>query len=81
MTLADPAKVGYWKKETMFICTVAGGSSSFVAASYPEKQGVYNLHVISGGWRKIKEKSKAEIGKEKEPMYWINTHLPVDIIF
>lgn len=66
--LADPAKVAAIEERDNVYLHCGGGSSSFVAASYLKKQGVHNLHVISGGWRKIKEESKAEIVKEPDEL-------------
>ncbi|MBK7097362.1 MAG: rhodanese-like domain-containing protein [Sphingobacteriales bacterium] len=64
--LADPAKVAAIEERDNVYLHCGGGSSSFVAASYLKKQGVHNLHVIIGGWRKIKEESKAKIVKEPD---------------
>jgi len=64
--LADPAKVAVVDERDNVYLHCGGGSSSFVAASYLKKQGIHNLHVISGGWRKIKEESNAKIVKEPD---------------
>lgn len=64
--LADPAKVAVVDERDNVYLHCGGGSSSFVAASYLKKQGIHNLHVISGGWSKIKEESNAKIVKEPD---------------
>lgn len=61
---ADPLRIAAIEDNDNLYLHCSGGSRSIIAASILKKHGLHNIHIINGGWKKIKEQAKAEIVKE-----------------
>ncbi|MBS1920160.1 MAG: MBL fold metallo-hydrolase [Bacteroidetes bacterium] len=63
-TLTDPGNLSNIEETHNVYIHCLGGYRSVIAASLLKLQGIHNLRNVLGGWRKIKEETKAEIVKE-----------------
>jgi hydroxyacylglutathione hydrolase len=61
----DPANMANINEENNVYVHCAGGYRSIIASSLLKRQGIHNIHNVSGGWAEIKKQEKAEIIKEK----------------
>jgi hydroxyacylglutathione hydrolase len=63
-TLTDPGTMAEFEDSDNIYIHCAGGYRSTIASSLFKRQGIHNLHNISGGWEAIKKLEGIEIVKE-----------------
>jgi hydroxyacylglutathione hydrolase len=63
-TLTDPGTMAEFNDNDNIYVHCAGGYRSIIAASLFKRQGIHNLHNISGGWDEIKKLDGLDIVKE-----------------
>jgi hydroxyacylglutathione hydrolase len=63
-TLTDPGMMAEFNDTDNIYIHCAGGYRSTIAASLFKRQGIHNLHNITGGWDEIKKLDGLEIVKE-----------------
>jgi len=61
----DPGSMANIEDNHNLYVHCGGGYRSIIACSLLKRQGIHNLHNVSGGWNKIKEQTKISIEKEK----------------
>ena len=62
--LTDPGNMANLEETQNIYVHCAGGYRSVIAASLLKRQGIHNLHNVTGGWEKIKEQPTIEVVKE-----------------
>jgi rhodanese-related sulfurtransferase len=62
--LVDPGTMAIIEDNHNVYIHCAGGYRSIIASSLLKKQGIHNIHNVSGGWAAIKEQPDIEIVKE-----------------
>jgi hydroxyacylglutathione hydrolase len=63
-TLTDPGMMADFDDSDNIYVHCAGGYRSIIAASLFKRQGIHNLHNVSGGWDEIKKLDGLEIVKD-----------------
>jgi hydroxyacylglutathione hydrolase len=64
-TLTDPGTMAEFEDNDNIYIHCAGGYRSIIASSLFKRQGIHNLHNVSGGWAEIQKIEGLEIAKEK----------------
>ena len=64
-TLTDPGTIALVEEHDNVYIHCASGYRSVIAASLLKRQGIHNLHNVTGGWTAIKEQPNVDIVQDK----------------
>ena len=64
-TLTDPGTIALVEENDNVYIHCASGYRSVIAASLLKRQGIHNLHNVTGGWSAIKEQPNVDIVQDK----------------